>query len=68
MSLRNIRFLLGLGILCLLFFFYATSGFSGGADYAAVSIALKRFEQKLAADKSLEELRIQAIEVLNVET
>lgn len=40
----------------------------GGADYAAVSIALKRFEQKLAADKSLEELRIQAIEVLNVET
>ena len=41
---------------------------AGGMDYAAVSIALKRFEARLETDPELKKASQQAIAVLNVET
>ena len=41
---------------------------AGGMDYAAASIALKRFESKLETDRELKKASRQAIAVLNVET
>jgi REP element-mobilizing transposase RayT len=40
----------------------------GGMDYAAVSMAIKRFEQRAAADPQIRRWRDQVESVLNVET
>jgi hypothetical protein len=40
----------------------------GGRDYAAVSIALKRWETRSRHDRKLQSLRKQILEMLNVET
>jgi len=39
-----------------------------GRDYAAVSIALKRFENRMGRDRKLQQLRTQLAQLLNVET
>ena len=41
---------------------------AGGMDYAAVSIGLKRFEIRLAHDKTIEKAGQKLVELLNVET
>lgn len=41
---------------------------AGGMDYAAVSVAIKRFERRLAADKALQNIEEKAKQLLNVET
>ena len=45
----------------------ATGG-SGGKDYAPVSVAIKRFEQRLQTDRTSAELQRKLVERLNVET
>ncbi len=40
----------------------------GGSDYAAVSAAIKRFEQRLTEDDSLQRLVRKAEKLLNIET
>ena len=40
----------------------------GGKDYAAVSVAIKRFEQRLKTDRTSAELQRKLVERLNVET
>ena len=41
---------------------------AGGLDYAAVSIGLKRFEARVAHDKTIQTASRDLIELLNVET
>ena len=41
---------------------------AGGVDYAAVSVAIKRFERRLLRDKMLEQAVKKARQLLNVET
>ena len=41
---------------------------AGGVDYAAVSVAIKRFERRLTRDKTLRQAVARAKQLLNVET
>jgi chromosomal replication initiation ATPase DnaA len=40
----------------------------GGRDYAAVSMAIKRFESRLTTDRSLRKTKTMLLAMLNVET
>ena len=41
---------------------------AGGVDYAAVSMAIKRFERRLSRDKTLRQVVAKTTQLLNVET